>query len=179
MERFKKAIFKQREEINDKMAEMFGLLKELTLSRTPEKVLVREEADSPVTKCVNAISLIKMEKEKSFEGNKVEEMKDEMDDESARSTKEELTGWETKAEVVIDTPRSRHIGYYLKHEINEKLIEGLVDNQKYNDSLFATRLGKMDYETYNSLSAGPMYNAILKKKLAKKRGHMRQFCDTI
>ncbi|GJR69149.1 hypothetical protein Tco_0015214 [Tanacetum coccineum] len=30
MERFENAIFKQREEINDKMAEMFGLLKELT-----------------------------------------------------------------------------------------------------------------------------------------------------
>ncbi|GJX56218.1 retrovirus-related pol polyprotein from transposon TNT 1-94 [Tanacetum coccineum] len=26
----------------------------------------------------------------------------------------------------------------------------------------------MDYETYNSLPAGPMYNVILKKKLAKK-----------
>ncbi|GJW30525.1 hypothetical protein Tco_0047400 [Tanacetum coccineum] len=46
MERFENAIFKQREEINDKMAEMFGLLKELTTSRAPEKVLIREEAKS-------------------------------------------------------------------------------------------------------------------------------------
>ncbi|GKD78634.1 hypothetical protein Tco_1341255, partial [Tanacetum coccineum] len=46
----RKAIFKQREEINDRMAEMFGLLKELTSSRTPKKVLVREEAGSPITK---------------------------------------------------------------------------------------------------------------------------------
>ncbi|GKC09694.1 hypothetical protein Tco_1001304 [Tanacetum coccineum] len=35
-ERFEKTILKQREEINDKMAEIFGLLKELT-NRTPEK----------------------------------------------------------------------------------------------------------------------------------------------
>ncbi|GJT37695.1 zinc finger, CCHC-type containing protein [Tanacetum coccineum] len=44
MERFKNVIFKQREEINDRMAKMFGLLKELTTSRAPEKVLIREEA---------------------------------------------------------------------------------------------------------------------------------------
>ncbi|GKC11597.1 MAK10-like protein [Tanacetum coccineum] len=84
------------------------------------------------------------------------------------SANEELTGWETKAEAVVKTPRSRHIGYYLKHEINKKLIKGLVDNQKYNYSLLATRLRKMDYETYNSLSTGPMYNAIVKKNLARK-----------
>nr|GEZ45588.1 hypothetical protein [Tanacetum cinerariifolium] len=131
---------------------------------TPEKVLVREKASSPITKCVNAISLIKIKKENGIKGNEVvnksviehskldaveplesgdrkEEVKDEMDDESARSTKEELTGWEIKVEVVVETPRSRNIGYYLKHEINKKLIEGLVKNQKYNDSLLATRLG--------------------------------------
>ncbi|GKF21384.1 hypothetical protein Tco_0070022, partial [Tanacetum coccineum] len=57
MERFENAIFKQREEINDRMTEMFKLLKELTTSRVPEKVLIREEAKSPVTKNVNSISL--------------------------------------------------------------------------------------------------------------------------
>ncbi|GJX14692.1 MAK10-like protein [Tanacetum coccineum] len=50
MERFENAIFKQREEINDRMAEMFGLLKEFTTSRAPEKVLIREEAKYPITK---------------------------------------------------------------------------------------------------------------------------------
>ncbi|GJT80627.1 hypothetical protein Tco_1054969 [Tanacetum coccineum] len=38
MERFKNAIFKQREEIKDRMAEMFRLLKELTASQTSERV---------------------------------------------------------------------------------------------------------------------------------------------
>ncbi|GJZ11170.1 zinc finger, CCHC-type containing protein [Tanacetum coccineum] len=39
-----------REEINDRIAEMLELLKELTTNMDPEKVLIREEAKSPVTK---------------------------------------------------------------------------------------------------------------------------------
>ncbi|GKC27497.1 reverse transcriptase domain-containing protein [Tanacetum coccineum] len=35
---------------------------------------------------------------------------------------------------------SHTVGYYLKHRINEKLIEGLMDNQKFNDSLSAARV---------------------------------------
>ncbi|GJW10638.1 zinc finger, CCHC-type containing protein [Tanacetum coccineum] len=65
MERFENVIFKQREEINDKMAEMFRLLKELTTSRALEKVLIREEAKSLVTKNVNSISLAKGEEERN------------------------------------------------------------------------------------------------------------------
>nr|GEW46093.1 retrovirus-related Pol polyprotein from transposon TNT 1-94 [Tanacetum cinerariifolium] len=71
IERFKKVIFKQREEINDKMAEMFRLLRDLTSSGTLEKALVREEASNPVTKNINTMSLIKMEKEKGIEGREV------------------------------------------------------------------------------------------------------------
>ncbi|GKC89645.1 hypothetical protein Tco_1150294, partial [Tanacetum coccineum] len=69
MERFENAIFKQREEINDKMTEMFRLLKELTASRTPEKVLIGEEDRDPVTKNVNSISLIRGDEEKSAKYN--------------------------------------------------------------------------------------------------------------
>nr|GFB08140.1 hypothetical protein [Tanacetum cinerariifolium] len=50
---------------------MFGLLKELTASRTLEKVLVREEARHPITKHVNSISLIRTEEEKSVRNNGV------------------------------------------------------------------------------------------------------------
>ncbi|GJS85105.1 hypothetical protein Tco_0751646 [Tanacetum coccineum] len=64
MDRFKNAIFKQREVINDRITEMFGLLKELSASRTPEKVLIREEARHPITKNVNSISVIREEEEK-------------------------------------------------------------------------------------------------------------------
>ncbi|GJX81955.1 hypothetical protein Tco_0331436 [Tanacetum coccineum] len=126
MERFEKSIFKQQEEISDRMAEFFGLLKELTTSRTPEKLLVREETRHPITKHINAISLVKIGKEKSVENDKVfdknviglneldmvqpiklvnkkEGTRDGTDDESDESVNEELTGWETKAEVVLDT----------------------------------------------------------------------------
>ncbi|GJX63618.1 hypothetical protein Tco_0296518 [Tanacetum coccineum] len=65
MERFENTIFKQRKEINDRMTEMFGLLKELTAYRTPEKVLVREEAKVFITKNVNYISLVRGEEEGS------------------------------------------------------------------------------------------------------------------
>ncbi|GKA97904.1 zinc finger, CCHC-type containing protein [Tanacetum coccineum] len=64
MERFENSIFKQRKEINDRMTEMFGLLKKLITSRTPEKVLIREEAKFPITKNVNSISLAKGEEER-------------------------------------------------------------------------------------------------------------------
>ncbi|GKE04253.1 MAK10-like protein [Tanacetum coccineum] len=64
MDRFKNAIFKQREVINDRITEMFGLLKELSASQTPEKVLIREEARHPITKNVNSISVIREEEEK-------------------------------------------------------------------------------------------------------------------
>ncbi|GJS74523.1 MAK10-like protein [Tanacetum coccineum] len=47
------------------MAEMFGLLKELTTSRAPEKVLIKEEAKSPITKNVNSISLARGEEERN------------------------------------------------------------------------------------------------------------------
>ncbi|GJR69702.1 putative reverse transcriptase domain-containing protein [Tanacetum coccineum] len=114
MERFKKTIFKQRKEINDRMAEMFGILKELTISRTPEKVLEGEEARHPITKNVNAISLVKMEKKKKIENNKVvdknvielselntvepneivdikKEVEDETNDEPIRNVEDEIT----------------------------------------------------------------------------------------
>ncbi|GJV66378.1 hypothetical protein Tco_1477206 [Tanacetum coccineum] len=67
MKIFEHTIFKQHEEINDKMTKMFGLLKELTTSRTPKKVLIREEANFPVTKNVNSISLARGWEERSDE----------------------------------------------------------------------------------------------------------------
>ncbi|GKC17871.1 hypothetical protein Tco_1014653 [Tanacetum coccineum] len=69
IERFENAIFKQREEINDRMAEMFKLLMELTASQTPKKLLIREETRHPTTKNVNSITLIRIEEEKSVENN--------------------------------------------------------------------------------------------------------------
>nr|GEY65740.1 zinc finger, CCHC-type [Tanacetum cinerariifolium] len=56
-------------EINNRMTEMFGLLKELTTNRAPEKVLMREEAKHHVTKNVNSLFLIRGEEEKNDDDN--------------------------------------------------------------------------------------------------------------
>nr|GFC66319.1 hypothetical protein [Tanacetum cinerariifolium] len=53
-----------------RMTKIFGLLKELTASKTPKKVLIRDEAKILVTKNVSSISLTKKEEEMS---NKKEE----------------------------------------------------------------------------------------------------------
>ncbi|GKD76709.1 MAK10-like protein [Tanacetum coccineum] len=130
MERFKNAIFKQREEINDRRAEMFRLLKELTTSRAPKKVLIREE---------------KAEKEEAVEAS-----------------------------------NSQPLDYYLKHRINEKLIKGLIGNHRFNDSLSGTRVEKIKGKTYNSSPRGPVYEAILKKKITRKediRGNFEIPCN--
>nr|GEX18880.1 hypothetical protein [Tanacetum cinerariifolium] len=114
------------------MAKMFKLLRELTSSRTLEKVLVREETSNPITKNINVISLIKMEKKNGVEGDKV-----------AEGNMMKLNKSGIFFEILEETPRSQHIGFYLKQEINEKLIKGLVDNYKYKDSLLAIRLDFM------------------------------------
>ncbi|GJT22026.1 hypothetical protein Tco_0891963 [Tanacetum coccineum] len=71
MERFENSILQQQEEINDRMGDMFRLLKELTMSRTLEKLLGREEVRHPVTTRVNAIFLIRIEEEKSTQDNAI------------------------------------------------------------------------------------------------------------
>ncbi|GKC51742.1 zinc finger, CCHC-type containing protein [Tanacetum coccineum] len=71
-------------------------------------------------------------------------------------------------EETIEAPDSQPIEYYLKHMINEKLIEGLVDNNRFNDSLSGARVGKIKRRTYNLLPRGPIYEAILRKKITRK-----------
>ncbi|GKB41133.1 MAK10-like protein [Tanacetum coccineum] len=137
MERFKISIFKQREDINDRMTEVFGLLKELTTNRAPEKVLISEEARHLITKNVNSISLIRGEEEKNANDKATSDDSIERPDGSDEEVKEEES---------VEAPNSQPVGYYLKHRINEKLIEGLVENHR-----------------------GPVYEAILKKKITKRR----------
>ncbi|GJV55317.1 hypothetical protein Tco_1456322 [Tanacetum coccineum] len=126
MGRFKNTIFKQREEFNCRMAEMFRLLKEITTSRAPKKVLVREEAMYPITKHVNSISLIRMEEEKSVKNNEVvgknvvepnksdiaespeevdrkDEVENRTNNEPVRSTEGYLIG--EKVRELVETPR--------------------------------------------------------------------------
>ncbi|GJR25352.1 hypothetical protein Tco_1101584 [Tanacetum coccineum] len=127
MERFENAIFKQREEISDKMAEMFGLLKELTTSRGEEE----RNNDNDVATCDDIEKPTRTET-----GMPVNEAENWIKNEPIRKAKKEET---TKA------PNSKPVEYYLKHMINEKLIEGLVDNHR-----------------------GAVYEAILSKKITRK-----------
>nr|GEV88540.1 zinc finger, CCHC-type [Tanacetum cinerariifolium] len=132
MKRFENAIFKQREEINDRITKTFGLLKELTTKRTPEKVLIREEAKFPITKNVNCISLARGEKERSDKidvatGNDIEKP---TITETGMQVNEAKKKNEAGNEEMIEVPSSQPVEYYLKHSINKKLIEGLVDNRR-------------------------------------------------
>ncbi|GJU32240.1 hypothetical protein Tco_1175829 [Tanacetum coccineum] len=159
------------------MTEMFGLLKELTTSKAPEKVLIREDAKSLITKSVNSISFIKEEEEKTdmYDVAPDDDSKETDGPDMEVSVKEAETknGAESgaknkqiknpKKEEVVEMPRSRPVEYYLKHRINEKLIEGIVDNKRFNDSLSGARAGKKKGKTYNVLPRGPVYEAILKK----------------
>ncbi|GKA94109.1 MAK10-like protein [Tanacetum coccineum] len=158
MDSFENAIFKQQEKINDRMTEMFGLLKELTTSRAPEKVLIREETKHFVTKNVNSISLIRGEEEMNADDNatsgdsierpdgsdtevqlnevdKENEAKNGTENEPIKNAEKKPT--QVEEEESLETPSSQPVGYYLKHRINEKLIEGLVENHRFNDSLSA------------------------------------------
>nr|GEW25715.1 hypothetical protein [Tanacetum cinerariifolium] len=127
-----------------------------------KKELVRGEVRHPVAKNVNAISIVKMLKEKNTKNNKVvkknviqpselnvlepekvvdvkEAVENGTDHEENMSMKEKIAGEEI--EELVEMARSQPIGYYLKHKINKELINGLIGNQRYNDSLLATRLG--------------------------------------
>ncbi|GKA50870.1 hypothetical protein Tco_0744066 [Tanacetum coccineum] len=132
LERFEKAIFKQTNKINGRMAKMFGLLKELTSSTTPKKVLVREEIRNPITENVNAIFYCRIESEKAKENNEVidknitEHGKCSIK-EPVRITNKEPLGEEIK---MIEPPEPQPVSNYLKHKINKDLIEGLIENQR-------------------------------------------------
>ncbi|GJW56512.1 zinc finger, CCHC-type containing protein [Tanacetum coccineum] len=80
----------------------------------------------------------------------------------------------------MEAPGSQPIAYYLKHKINEKLIKGLVNNNIFNNSRLGTRVGKKKGKEYKVLPRGPVYDAILKKKITKKediRGNFEIPCS--
>ncbi|GJV62966.1 MAK10-like protein [Tanacetum coccineum] len=150
-------------------------------SRTPKKVLIREEAKFLVTKNIYSISLTKGEEERS---NKTEVTSDNAKKPSETKTKmpvreaEAMNGAENGAgnksiktlenDKVVEASRSLLVMYYLKHKINEKLINGLVKNNIFNNSLPGTRVRKKKGKAYKVLPRGPVYDTILKKKIAKK-----------
>nr|GEW14634.1 hypothetical protein [Tanacetum cinerariifolium] len=108
---------------------------------------------------MNVISLVGIENDKGTKSDSVvdknvvepieladkeEAMDEETDNESNGSMNEVSTRWGKYVDRLLEMPSSQPIGHHLKHEINKKTINGLVDNHKYNDSLLATRLGISD-----------------------------------
>ncbi|GJZ04934.1 zinc finger, CCHC-type containing protein [Tanacetum coccineum] len=73
-------------------------------------------------------------------------------------------------EEVVEAHGSRPVNYYLKHRINEELIGGLVDNNRFNASLSrALELeSKRKRPLYVMSPRGPVYEAVLKKMITKK-----------
>ncbi|GJX18113.1 MAK10-like protein [Tanacetum coccineum] len=148
-------------------------------SRTPKKVLIREETKFTVTKNVNSISLARNEEE---ENNKTDETPDntKMPTETEMPVRkaEAMNGAENGAgnesikipenDEAVDVPESQPVAYYLKHKINEKMIKGLVENNRFNNSLSGSRVGKKKGKAYKVLPGGPVYDVILKKKITKK-----------
>ncbi|GKB28071.1 hypothetical protein Tco_0867472, partial [Tanacetum coccineum] len=122
------------EEINDKMTEMFRLLKELTASRTPEK--------SAKDNAMSGDSIKKLDKSDAVvplkEVEKENEAENGIENESFKITEKKLT--QIEEEESVEAPRSQPVGYYLKHKLNKKLVEGLSENQRFNHSLSATQV---------------------------------------
>ncbi|GJR88090.1 MAK10-like protein [Tanacetum coccineum] len=121
---------------------------ELTTSRTPEKVLIREKAKFPVTKNLNSISLARGKEERS---NKVDETLDN-------------TVISTVTEMEIPVKEAER-----NNETKNKPIKMLRRKKwrKYS-VLGLARVGKVKGKTYNVLPQRPVYEAILKKKITKK-----------
>ncbi|GJT55628.1 hypothetical protein Tco_0990682 [Tanacetum coccineum] len=138
IERFENAIFKQREEINE---EEKNDICDIATGDDSKKT------DGPDIK----VSIKEVETKNGAE---------------SRAKNKPIKKLEK--EEVVEAPSSRPVEYYLKHRINEKLIKGLVDNNRFNDSLSGARVGKKKGKTCNVLPRGAVYEAILKKKITKK-----------
>ncbi|GKC49636.1 zinc finger, CCHC-type containing protein [Tanacetum coccineum] len=135
----------------------------------------KRDLDQPLN--VNSISLARGEEERN---DKTDETLDNTEKPIVTETEilvmEAEMSNETKNKPIKKAERkeveevlsSRPVEYHLKHRINKKLIEGLVDNNRFNDSLSRARVGKVKGKTYNVSPWGPVYEAILKKKITKK-----------
>ncbi|GJS18767.1 hypothetical protein Tco_0413239 [Tanacetum coccineum] len=197
MERFENTVFEQHEEINGRMTEMFGLLKELTTSRTLEKVLIREEAKFHVTKNLNSISLTKGEEGGS---NRTKVTPDNVEKPTETETEtpvievEKINEVENRAKLIktseneesVEAPGFQPVAYYLKHKINEKLIKGQVNNNQFNNS--QSRKPKLERKQkeksikYNPGWGGLLNDAIHKENDTKKednRGGISKYLGSL
>ncbi|GJS94940.1 zinc finger, CCHC-type containing protein [Tanacetum coccineum] len=143
------------------MTEMLRLLKELTTSRTPEKVLIREESKFLVTKNMNSISLTKGEEERI-------DKKEVTPDNTERPTETEVEMPVKKAETKNEA-KNRAGNKSIKPPENEEASDAPGSQPVANPS------GKEKRKTYKVLPRGRVYDAILKKKIKKKEDIRENF----
>ncbi|GJV12400.1 hypothetical protein Tco_1353941 [Tanacetum coccineum] len=116
MERFENAIFKQREEINNRMAEMFRLLKELTASRTPKKMKEEKSVGNNGMVGKNIVEPNKSVVAKTLEEvNRDDEVNNMTSNGLVRSVEKDLTG--EKVRELVETPRSQPVRWSVKPTI--------------------------------------------------------------
>nr|GEY75019.1 ribonuclease H-like domain-containing protein [Tanacetum cinerariifolium] len=113
LKRLENSIFKQREEINDRMTQMFILLKELT---------TREEEKNDDDNVMIEDSILDVEMPLK-DAKKKNEAANGTKNKPIKSVVEELT--QAKEEEAVEAPNSQPVGCYLKHRINKKLIKDL------------------------------------------------------
>jgi hypothetical protein len=122
--RFEEEVYKQKEEMQEKMNEMMSLLEEYANQRTPGRMLLRKESVTPATQFVNSITIVHKDNEKV----------------------------EAPAKQTLEEPsKSQPLSYYLKHDINENTITNWIKvdgrNQPSEQSSEKEEGGKDEYDT--------------------------------
>jgi hypothetical protein len=141
--RFEEAVYKQKEEMQEKMNEMMSLLEKYANQKTPERMLLRKESVTPITQFVNSITIVHKDSEKV----------------------------ETPAKQTLEEPsKSQPLSYYLKHDINENTITDWIKgdgrNQPSEQNSEKVEGGRNEYDT---LPGGPIFERLLVQKVATKQ----------
>lgn len=142
--RFEEAVYKQKEEMQEKMNEMMSLLEEYANQKTPERILLRKESTTPTTQFVNSITIIHKDSEKV----------------------------ETPTKQTLEEPsKSQPLSYYLKHEINESTITNWIKGDRHNQppKQGTEKEEEGEAEEYNTLPGGPIFEKLLVQKVATKQ----------
>ncbi|GKC48707.1 hypothetical protein Tco_1071452, partial [Tanacetum coccineum] len=98
-------IYRQREEINERMAEMFSVLKEYT----NEKALEKEGEE--VEKCDEVIDIEVVEQSKVLGDEGIREEEEVDENELDRRVDDDPTKWGKYKDKLIKMPRSHLIGF--------------------------------------------------------------------
>jgi hypothetical protein len=141
--RFEEAVYKQKEEMQEKMNEMLSLLEEYANQGTPERILLRKESVTPTTQFVNSITIVHKDNEKV----------------------------ETLAKQTLEKPpESQPLSYYLKHDINKNTIANWIKGDGRNQS--SRQIPEKEEEEedeYDTLPGGSVFERLLVQKVATKQ----------